>query len=157
MVTFITLPNRLCCCRRIWPLPPQVGQVFVLLPGFAPLPPQVSQFSCREMLISRLTPKAASSKEILTLTSTSPPRIGPFLWAVRPPPKKLSKISPKPPKPSKPPKPPPYPAPPALPSKAAEPNWSYCARFLSSESTWYASFTSLNFCAALSSSLFISG
>ncbi len=33
------------CCIRTCPIPPQVEQVVGLVPGLAPLPPQVSQLT----------------------------------------------------------------------------------------------------------------
>ena len=74
-------------------------------------------------MISFSTPNIASSKDKLIVYSKSAPLTGPFLLLdeLPPPPKKLSKISPKPPisLKSKPPNPP---APNPLPSKSADPN-----------------------------------
>ncbi len=52
------------CVSRISPAPPQVGQVFGPVPGFAPEPWQVSQGFGRGMVMRDTVPKAASSKPI---------------------------------------------------------------------------------------------
>jgi hypothetical protein len=55
------------CCMRTWPWPPQVGQVFGLVPGLAPLPWQVSHSSMVGMRMRVSVPRAASSSEISRL------------------------------------------------------------------------------------------
>jgi len=67
------------------PEPPQVLQVFLLVPFLAPLPSQVLHFSIRFILISFFVPNAASSKLISSLIFKSEPALGPERWALLPP------------------------------------------------------------------------
>ena len=122
------------------PLPWQREQVSAVVPSAQPLPWQSLHSSTFCTLSSRVQPKAASSKETVTLLRTLEPCWGPFRRPPPPPPK----MSPKPP-----PKPPPNrslrisakPPKSALllwkpeGSKAAKPYWSYFARLSGSEST----------------------
>jgi hypothetical protein len=79
---------------RIWPLPPQVGQVvnfFVSLPE----PSQAGQGSIWSRPTSFSVPNAASSSVMRICMRRSAPGRGPALCRP-PPPKKVSKISPNP-------------------------------------------------------------
>ena len=123
-----TMPKGVRCVVRTEPVPLQSGHCSGLVPLAAPLPPQSGQGSTRPMLISLLQPKAASSKDTVTLARMLSPFLGPPRCAPppkmspKPPPKRSPKMSPKPPNPPKPPKPgPPEPKPP-LGSNAA---WPY--------------------------------
>ncbi len=72
-----------------WPRPLQCWQTSGCDPGAAPVPPQVPQVVLRRMLISLLTPAAASSSVMETRVSMSPPRAGPRR-PLGPPPLKMS-------------------------------------------------------------------
>ncbi len=52
------------CCARMRPEPPQVGQVFGLVPGLAPEPVQMSQVTLVGTRISAALPWNASSSVI---------------------------------------------------------------------------------------------
>src|SRR6266545_5321306 len=133
------------CWKLTWPRPRQVGQVCGAVPALAPLPRQVSQGPWRGILIFFSVPETVSSNFSDKLYRKSSPRARPRRLPVLPPknsPKISPNISSKPPEKSAPPaNGPPSP-------NAAWPNWSYCARFCASESTEYASETSLNFSSA---------
>ena len=58
------------------PRPPQRSQVWLEVPGAAPLPPQVWQRPSSAMLTVVVTPRTASSKARCTSVSTSAPRSG---------------------------------------------------------------------------------
>src|ERR1044072_7050053 len=70
-------------CSR--PLPPQSEQLSGLVPGAAPVAPQVGQGTATGRCTLRLTPLAASSSSTSTSARTSAPR---DLRAPRPPPPK---------------------------------------------------------------------
>ena len=112
-----------------WPLPWQTEQVSAWVPGLAPLPEHMSQVSARRMLSSFLTPKAASSKVMVTELSRSAPGTGALglrREPPNPPPKKAPNRSSIPPMPPKPLKLPLNPPPPIC--GPSGPNWSYWAR-----------------------------
>src|SRR5690606_11458716 len=134
------------------PVPPQTGHVRGLVPGLAPLPRQVSHTPGARRVSGRVAPCTASAKSMVTSASTSRPRAAPVRWV--PPREKielnrseklvpLNRRSPAPPTRSE------------MSNGAScaprryapEPNSarisSYSLRFFSSESTWYASETSL--------------
>src|SRR3989344_3622695 len=148
VVTLEKLPKieRFVSC--IFPRPLQVVHVSRWLPFAAPLPPQLSHLEVFARSILRSVPKIDSENGSSISTEISRPRVS----RVLPPAKNSPKISPKSkpstpaplanPEKSKPPKGP-CPAPPDA-SENTRPYESYSARFLSSESTLYASFTSLN-------------
>ncbi len=120
--TLRTVPKRDCWVKTTWPLPPHLGQVSGLVPGFAPEPLQVLQVSFTFSSISFLQPNTASSKVMRTLVRRFAPFMGPLLRPLlRPPPKRSPKISPKISPKSAPLKSNP-PPPPIPPSKAAWPN-----------------------------------
>ncbi len=56
-------PSMVCVFMTTWPLPWQFGQVTGLVPGLAPVPPQLGHFSSRTTFMSFVQPLAASSKE----------------------------------------------------------------------------------------------
>src|SRR5690606_17347443 len=140
--------------RATVPVPPQVGQGLGRLGGSAPDPPQceqvVSPRTCRVVV----TPRNASSNEMVRSARASAPRTGPADRRVLP-----AKMSPSPPSPPKRslrsstrtcwppnlPNPPGPPAdPPANPEETRRRTWSYSFRCFGSESTEYASETALN-------------
>src|SRR5699024_266053 len=139
-----TLPNGVFCSTETLPAPEHVLHVDFDVPGLVPSPSQTSQTTSFLIVTVLVAPKTASSKVTVIVYWRSSPFLGAFgsLWP--PPPKNELKISSKPPKPPAPPNPPPPPKPPweFIPSC---PKRSYCARLLSSDSTSYASDTSLNF------------
>ena len=146
-----TMPNGVRWLMRTWPVPPHCEHVDGLVPFAAPEPPQSGHVSILLKEIVFRQPLAASSKLMLTTPSVSLPRRGAFGLARRvppppKPPKKLLKMSPRSMSPVK-GLPPPAP-PPKLGSTPAWPNWSYRALLSLSESTSYASLTSLNFASA---------
>src|SRR5690606_40228012 len=129
--------------RATVPVPLQVGQVRGRLGGSAPLPPQwehvVWPLTCSVVV----TPRNASSKEIVRSARVSAPRMGPVLRRLRPvnrspsPPKPLKRSlrsstricwPPNPPKPPKPPGPPP-----PNPEETRRRTWSYSLRCSRSE------------------------
>ncbi len=109
----------------ISPVPLHFGQVFLDVPGAAPLPPQVLHFTYLFKVILFFVPKAASVKSMVIAFCRSLPFLGPFfLLLLLPPPKppkppNISNISSKPPKPPKPPNPPSAPPKPAFGSTPA--------------------------------------
>ena len=144
-VTFWNLPKGVLLTWDICPLPPHWSQVFLLVPGLHPLPPQVLHLTFFEISICLLHPKSASVKSIVTVFCRSLPFCGPPLrLLVLPPPmppnisNMSSKFMPAPPKPPpkfpKPPKPPkpPWPAP-KFGSTPANPNLSYLSFLSGSE------------------------
>ena len=138
-VAVMNWPRIVFCIRRIWPLPEHFGQVSGCLPPSMRVPWQEGQVSCCVKEISFSAPKTASAKESVAIVRRSSPRIGaPGAAPPRPlPPKNESKMSLKS-------KPPPNGLPPAPPFTPACPKRSYAARLSSSDSTSYASLTSLN-------------
>ena len=80
------------------PDPPQRGQVWVEVPGAAPLPRQFEQRTSWGTLTDVVTPCTASWKDRWSCASMSAPRCGPR-WVVRvrpaPPPKRPPKRSPR--------------------------------------------------------------
>src|SRR5690348_10947476 len=167
--------------REIRPLPWHCGQVRGVVPGLAPLPWQVSHSPADRSVSGSVVPRTAWGKSRVTSVSTSRPRRGPRRAAPPPgpPPEKIElKMSEKPAPPKR-----RSPAPPCAPAlenppnrsdgsncwlperaprrNAPEPNSerisSYSLRFLSSESTSYASEAALNFSSASRLSGFRSG
>ena len=88
VVVLTKLPSGVCLCTLICPEPWHDGHVFGVVPGLAPDPWQVSQFSLLVTDISFSTPLIASSKVNLTVYSISAPLLGPLLFLELPPPPK---------------------------------------------------------------------
>src|SRR3970040_1598676 len=158
--------------NEIVPRPPHSGHAWILAPLAAPEPPHVAHSSFTSSSIGTLPPGAAERNGVSSVVSTLCPGSGPVGRCARPPPNIELKRSPSPPSPPtskssnrNPPPGAPAPgrAPPRGPravnaSKAPSRRISsYCRRFFSSPSTWYASEISLNRSAALASFLFRSG
>ena len=96
-------PSIVVCTCRIWPVPPHTEHFSGLVPGLAPVPLQVLQFSFRDIFITFSVPKNASSKVMSKLYLKSAPFLGPEFEPLlplepKPPPKKDEKMSPKSPK-----------------------------------------------------------
>jgi hypothetical protein len=170
--------------RLVTPAPPQTPQVCGDVPGLAPLPAQVGHVPGLCIRSGTVTPSTASSKESVASVSTSCPRAGPDAAWLRPRavpgpvPKRPPNRSPRPPV-----RPAPGPAPPAPPNRSPRskgcpppapgkppgkppgrppaPNRrrasSYSLRRFGSESTSYASDTSLKRLSACSLPGFLSG
>ena len=126
--------NERCTCT-VSPRPPQVSQVFGLVPGAAPSPWQVVHSTAVSTLSSWVVPNAASARSTSSRISASWPRRlrgrgprpdwAPPAW----PPKKASMMSVKEnPAPA-------APAPPKPPPLKGSPPRSYIRRFSGSEST----------------------
>mmetsp|Transcript_41698 Transcript_41698/g.125955 ORF Transcript_41698/g.125955 Transcript_41698/m.125955 type:complete len:246 (-) Transcript_41698:169-906(-) len=145
-------PSGVCMTCNTTPRPPHLPHETLPTPGFWPEPLHGSHFSSRRTCTGHSPPKHAVSKGNWTSHCKSAPFCGP-LWRCRPP------MPPMPPMPGMPPMPPAPPlwkklpkrsprissrptpdmlGPPPMPSKPASPNWSYLARFCSSERTSYA-------------------
>src|SRR3989338_3540802 len=117
------MPKKDCAVRVTCPVPLHSVQEIFLVPSFAPVPPHVSQEICFFVRIRFVVPVYASRSVMRIPTSASRPCVsrGPLLLPPRPPPKKVSKISPISPKPC-PPKG--FPEPPWNCGPSSEPNWS---------------------------------
>jgi hypothetical protein len=144
-----TLKNPALCMTT--PRPLQLRHASGALPGLEPEPVQVLHSSSRMRSIFFSVPRAASRKSISISTRRLVPMRGPR--RPRPTLKKSPNDPPSPPKmspklrkmssneaPSK--------SRVAYPFRPSWPNWSYCLRFTSSESTSYAWEICLNFCSA---------
>src|SRR3990172_8329093 len=84
VVTVMTEPSIPRRATRTAPPPPHVEQVFLVVPGAAPSPTHTEHSTRVRNRTSVATPKAASDKATLAVTSTSRPRRGPA--SVRSPP-----------------------------------------------------------------------
>src|SRR5688572_22767867 len=72
-----TWPKATLVTSRSSPLPPQVSQVRIGVPGSAPLPRQRSQVETASTDTSREAPASTSPRLTSTWAATSPPLIGP--------------------------------------------------------------------------------